>query len=58
MDLVSLNYNESLVIKVKGQEVKITLLPSKDNHDEYAFGIKAPRNITIDREEVREKKKG
>ncbi len=52
MDLMSLDYDESLVIDLKGEKVKITLLKNKDNTDEYAFGIEADRSVAINREEV------
>ena len=52
MDLMSLEYNESFVIDLKGEKVRITLLKNKDNPDEYAFGIDAPRSIDVNREEI------
>lgn len=56
MELISLAYNESIVIEMGGQKVKMTLLVNKDNPDEYAFGIDAPRSIAINREEIYQKK--
>lgn len=57
MDLLSLDYNESIVIEMGDQKVKLTLLVNKENPDEYAFGIEAPRNIAINREEIYQKKR-
>lgn len=57
MELFNIKYKDSLIIKIGGQTVKITLLPKKDNTDEYALGIDAPRNISVDREEIYHKKK-
>ncbi len=56
MELLSLNYNESVVIEVGGKKVKVTLLVNKDNPDEFAFGIDAPRSVAINREEIYRKK--
>lgn len=56
MDLLALDYNESIVIKIGEDEVKLTLLVNKENPDEYAFGIEAPRSVAINREEIYQKK--
>lgn len=57
MDLLSIDYNESIVIEMGGKKVKLTLLVNKENPDEYAFGIEAPRDIAINREEIYQKKR-
>ncbi len=56
MELLSLDYNESVVIEIDGKKVKMTLLVNKENPDEYAFGIEAPRDVAINREEIYQKK--
>lgn len=56
MDLVNLQYNESFEIILKGEKVKVTLLKSKNNSDEYTFGFDAPKSISIDREEKHKKR--
>lgn len=57
MELMSLSFDETLILEVKGEKVKITLLQNKDNPDEYAFGIDAPRSVALNREEIYKKKK-
>lgn len=52
MDLLSLEYNDSIVIEMGENKVKMTLLVNKENPDEFAFGIDAPRSVAINREEI------
>ena len=52
MDLMSLDFDESFVIDLRGEKVKVTLLTNSENPDEYAFGIEASRSVAINREEV------
>jgi sRNA-binding carbon storage regulator CsrA len=56
MDLLSLDYNDSIVIEMGKSKVKMTLLINKENPDEFAFGVDAPRSIAINREEIYRKK--
>lgn len=44
---------ESIII---GEDIKVTVI--KHNLDQVRIGIDAPRNIPIDRKEIREKKRG
>lgn len=56
MDLLSLDYNDSIVIEMGEMKVKMTLLVNKENPDEFAFGVDAPRSVAINREEIYQKK--
>ena len=56
MDLLSLDYNDSIVIEMGETKVKMTLLVNKENPDEFAFGVDAPRSVAINREEIYQKK--
>lgn len=44
---------ESIII---GEDIKVTII--RHNLDQVRIGIDAPRNISVDREEIREKKRG
>lgn len=57
MDLMSLQYDESFEIDLRGTKIKVTLLKNKENPDEYAFGVDAPRSVAINREEIYQRKK-
>lgn len=57
MDLMSLEYDESFEIDLRGTKIKVTLLRNKENPDEYAFGVDAPRSVAINREEIYQRKK-
>ena len=57
MDLMSLQYDESFEIDLRGTKIKVTLLRNKENPDEYAFGVDAPRSVGINREEIYQRKK-
>lgn len=57
MDLMSLEYDEAFEIDLRGQKIKVTLLKNKENPDEYAFGVDAPRSVAINREEIYQRKK-
>jgi len=51
MDIVSLSFEESLIITINNQMVK--LIPFKTpEHGNIKFGIDAPRSINVHREEV------
>lgn len=52
MELLSVKFNESFEIEVKGEKVRVTVLRNKDNPEEFAFGFDAPDNISIAPEEV------
>jgi len=56
MNLISLQYNESMEFDLNGKKIKITLLKNKDNSDEFTFGIDAPRSVAINREEIYKRK--
>lgn len=56
MDLMNLNYDDFFELDLRGQKIKITLLKNKENPDEYAFGIDAPRSVAINREEIYQRK--
>ena len=53
MLILSRRPSESVLI---GDEVTVTVLSIKGN--QVRFGIAAPRNVTVDREEVWERKNG
>jgi sRNA-binding carbon storage regulator CsrA len=57
MDMLSLNYNETVVIDMGEDKVKITLLENKENTEEFTLGIEAPRRVAVNHEESHQKKK-
>ena len=53
MDILNLNFEDRLVFQEGGKcKFKVSLLVNKENKDEYAFGVDAPRHVSVDREEV------
>lgn len=57
MDIMTLDYDDSFVIELRGERVRISLLRNKENPDEYALGVDAPRSVAINREEIYLRKK-
>ena len=52
MDIINLEFNDSIMFDVNNESVKLTLLRNKENQDEYALGVDAPRAVSINREEI------
>lgn len=52
MDIINLEFNDSIMFDVNNESIKLTLLRNKENQDEYALGVDAPRAVSINREEI------
>ncbi len=51
MDIVTINFEEKLVIDIRGQGVTLVAFQTLE-HGNIKFGIDAPRNLRVNREEV------
>lgn len=51
MDIVNVTFENSLKIKIKGQDVEIIPFRTQEPGN-IKFGIKAPRTINVHREEI------
>ena len=51
MDIVSVSFEEPLIIYINQEKVKIVLFKTSE-HGNIKFGIEAPRSISAHREEV------
>lgn len=53
MDILNLNYDDVLVFEENGNtKFKVSLLINKENKEEFALGVQAPRHVSVDREEI------
>jgi len=57
MDIFTLDYNEAIYFELDGKQIKITMIENKVNPDEYALGIDAPRSVSVNREEIYNRKR-
>lgn len=51
MDIISLQFEEPLIIRVSGTTVKILAFKTQE-HGNIKFGVDAPRTINVHREEI------
>jgi sRNA-binding carbon storage regulator CsrA len=56
MDIYTLDYSESVYFELDGKQIRVMLIENKVNPDEYALGVDAPRSISVNREEIHNKK--
>ena len=56
MDIYTLDYNESVYFELDGKQIRVMLIENKVNPDEYALGVDAPRSVSVNREEIYNKK--
>lgn len=54
MELITVAYEERLIMELDGKKVSLTVFPFKEPGC-FNFGIDAPRDITIHREEIYKK---
>ena len=52
MEIMDLKFGDTLVFEDRTRKFKVSLLVNIDNQDELSLGVDAPREISIDREEV------
>jgi sRNA-binding carbon storage regulator CsrA len=57
MDIYTLDYNESIYFELNGKQIKVMLVENKVNPDEYALGVDAPRSVSVNREEIYNRKR-
>jgi sRNA-binding carbon storage regulator CsrA len=57
MDIYTLDYNESIYFELNGKQIKVMLVENKVNPDEFALGVDAPRSVSVNREEIYNRKK-
>mgnify|MGYP000197507294 CR=1 FL=1 len=57
MDIYKLDYNESIYFQLNGKQIKVMLVENKVNPDEYALGVDAPRSVSVNREEIYNRKR-
>ncbi|KTC65084.1 carbon storage regulator CsrA (plasmid) [Legionella adelaidensis] len=51
MDIVTIPFEESLVICIGGEIVKVVAFKTQE-HGNVKFGVQAPRSINVHREEI------
>lgn len=51
MDIVSLQFEESLIVQIGKTKVKILAFKTQE-HGNVKFGVEAPRSINVHREEI------
>ena len=51
MDIISLQFEEPLMIKISGTVIKILAFKTQE-HGNIKFGVDAPRSINVHREEI------
>lgn len=51
MDIISLDFEESLTIQIAGQTIQLVAFKTAE-HGNIKFGIDAPRTIAVHREEI------
>ena len=51
MDIVSVDFEEPLILSVKGEAVKVVAFKTQE-HGHIKFGVDAPRVVKVHREEV------
>jgi carbon storage regulator len=56
MNIVNLNFEEPLLLLVNGQRVEVIVFKTAE-HGNIKFGVNAPYNLGVDREEIYFKKK-
>ncbi len=56
MDIINIEFEESLTIKLNGEKVNLTVFRT-DEHGNVKFGVNAPRSMSVDREEIAEQKR-
>jgi len=56
MEIKTVSFEEPLIIKINGRKVEINCFETFE-HGNIKFGINAPKNVSVDREEVHYLKK-
>jgi len=51
MNIVTISFEDPLIITINGEEVKLTAFKTQD-YGNIKFGVQAPRSINIHREEI------
>ncbi len=51
MDIVSLKFEEPLIIRIADTEVKVLAFKTPE-HGNVKFGVEAPRSVKVHREEI------
>jgi len=51
MDIVSVNFEEPLLIRMNGSLVKVLAFKTQE-HGNIKFGVDAPRSVNVHREEI------
>ncbi|MBA3535852.1 MAG: carbon storage regulator [Tatlockia sp.] len=51
MDIVTINFEEKLVIDIRGKGVTLVAFHTRE-HEHITIGIDAPRSLRVNREEV------
>ena len=57
MHLITIPFNKEYVIFINQQKIILTPFPMKDDPHDIKFGIKAPRDMAVNREEIYLQKK-
>lgn len=56
MEIINAQFEKSLKIVVKGEEVELLFFKTTE-HGNVKVGVNAPRNVSVNREEIYQKKK-
>jgi len=51
MNIVTISFEDPLIITINGEEVKLTVFKTQD-FGNIKFGVQAPRSINVHREEI------
>ena len=51
MDIISLEFEKPLIIRIGGNDVKILAFKTLE-HGNIKFGVEAPRSVNVHREEI------
>jgi carbon storage regulator len=55
MQIMTLDFEEPMIIDIKSLKVKVTVFKTPE-HGNIKFGVDAPKNMQVNREEIYEKK--
>lgn len=52
MDILNIDFNEAFIIDFNGKKVRLSVFPVPNDAQNVKFGIEAPRDISVHREEI------
>lgn len=52
MDILNINLNEAFIIDFNDKQVRLSVFPVPNDSQNVKFGIEAPRDVSVHREEI------